>query len=381
MSTAQGIRRETEQSLVMEFGDARMPYLLGSLPLFLEAAAALQPDCWILIADDNPLVLSIVEAICDKLPGPTSLVPFRAGERAKALRTVEDLCRSAIDHGATRQSVVVAVGGGTVCNVAGMCAALLYRGIRLVQVPTTLMGMSDVVLSTKQGVNLAGVKNGIGTYYIPELVWCDPGVLRTLPAEEIRSGQAELIKNGLVVTPDHIPVLRRMLNPRAEYSEPALTTFVRMAVESKSRLLRDDPNERHCALVLEYGHTVGHALEGLCGGSLSHGYAVALGMRAAAHVACQLGVLGANDVLLHDELLSAAGLPLTLPSEQTAHINHAGVQRSLQLDNKRGYVQTAPSETAMVLLRSPGDPVLTGSVPLTQVSLPLVVQTAMSVLF
>src|SRR5262249_25372948 len=125
---------------------------------------------------------------------PVDRIALPDGEAAKTLDTVGSVCTRALDLGASRASVLVAIGGGNVSNITGLCAALLFRGVRLIQVPTTFIGMSDVVLSLKQGVNLGGVKNGIGTYYAPELIWADPSTLDSLPPREIQAGQAEIIK-------------------------------------------------------------------------------------------------------------------------------------------------------------------------------------------
>jgi 3-dehydroquinate synthetase len=361
----------------IEIGAARIPYVLGGDEPFRRAAEDLQPDRWILVSSEGPGLASLVARVTDRLAGlaPVERITLPDGEVHKSLDTVGSICARAVAAGASRASVVVAVGGGNVCNVAGLCAALLFRGVRLVQVPTTLVGMSDVVLSLKQGVNFAGVKNGIGTYYAPELIWADPGALGTLPPEEIRAGLAEIIKNALILEPGQIPLLLDHFRPDARYGAAALTTFIELAIAAKSLVLRADGKERHTALVLEYGHTVGHALEVLSQGSLGHGHGVALGMRVAARAAHRIGRLDHEHVELHDRLLGAAGFSLGLSDGLARAATPDAMAAQLLRDNKRGYLRLDRSQIPMVLLSSPGVPVVTGALPLVGVDIDLVVDT------
>jgi 3-dehydroquinate synthetase len=370
METAEGGR-----SRYVEFGDDRVPYLLGGEALFLRAAADLRPDRWIVVTTDSPPLHRLTARIADLLApyAPVEQIAVADAEAAKSLDTVAAVCAAAMERGASRASVLVAVGGGTVGNIAGLCAALLFRGIRLVQVPTTLIGMSDVVLSLKQGVNLGGVKNGIGTYYRPELIWADPACLDTLPPREIQGAQAEIIKNALILAPAQIPVLFDLLRSDGRYGAAALRSFIELAIAAKAPVLRTDPRERRSALVLEYGHTVGHALEVLSGGTLSHGFGVAAGMRVAARVAVRLGLLDEEYVGLHDQLLAAAGLPLALPAELDRAATPDALAAQLLRDNKRGYLPLPPGRIPMVLLGAPGTAAATGDLPLTGVDLELAV--------
>jgi 3-dehydroquinate synthase/2-deoxy-scyllo-inosose synthase len=226
--------------------------------------------------------------------------------------------------------------------------------------------MSDAVLSLKQGVNIAGVKNGLGTFYKPSLVWADSSRLTTLAAREIRAGIAEIIKNALVIAPEQVSVLAEILRPEAVYEVAELDRLIELAVTAKSRVLAADEHERRAALALEYGHSVGHALETLSGGRLGHGYGVALGMRVAARIAFSVGLLPAADVAVHERLLSAAGFAAELPPE-LAGVSPSRVVEQVQLDNKRGYIECAQTEVPMVLLRALGQPVVTDDRPLVPV--------------
>ena len=324
------------------------------------------------MTSDEPWLSGFVELVAGRLRAvaPVARITIGRGDGVKTLATVGRVCERAVECGATRATVLVAIGGGNVGNITGLCAALLFRGIRLIQVPTTLLAMSDVVLSLKQGVNITGVRNGLGTYYAPELIWADPRTLETLPAAEIQGGQAEIIKNALILAPGQIPVLLKLFRPGGGYLPGELTAMIDLAISAKSAVLRDDAKERNAALVLEYGHTVGHALEVLAGGTLSHGFGVALGMRVAARVARRLGMLDDAHVDLHDQLLSAAGLPLGLPETLAPRAGELAGQ--LCRDNKRGYLRLDPSQIPMVLLSAPGVPALTDGIPLTGVDADLV---------
>jgi 3-dehydroquinate synthetase len=353
------------------FGDRTVPYLFGDTDDFARAAAGLAPDRWFVVTTDQPWMAALTDRVERALGGvaPVAHIHIPDGERAKSLETVGAVCAQLVAAGASRASVLVAVGGGNVSNIAGLCAALMFRGIRLVHVPTSLIGMSDVVLSLKQGVSIAGVKNGLGTYYAPELIWADPEALDSLPAREIWAGLAEIVKNALIISPEQIPVLTGMLRPDARYRRADFATFIDLAIAAKSRVLSNDPTERHGALVLEYGHTVGHALEVLSGGTLGHGIGVALGMRVAARVAHRLGLLAEEHVETHDRLLSAAGLPMTPPAALLAAATDEALTGQLARDNKRGYLRLGPDEVPMVLLTELGVPGGTAESPIVGVPL------------
>ncbi|MEV0647517.1 hypothetical protein AB0I28_19850 [Phytomonospora sp. NPDC050363] len=370
------------ETVALRIGDTRIPYLIGGVDAFLAAAKDLHADKWIVVASEQPTLRRYAQDLAEALStiAPSSVITLGDGERFKSIATVERLCEKAVEAGATRSSVMVTVGGGNACNIGGLCASLLFRGIRLVQVPTTLMAMSDVVLSLKQGVNLTGMKNMLGTYHVAELIWADPQVLTTLPPQEVRAGLAEIIKNSLVLTPHHVDVLLATLNPAAEYTAGQLEKFLEMAIESKSLVLQHDPRERGRALVLEYGHTVGHALEALSSNRITHGFGVGLGMRVAARVSHRLGHLDEQSVAMHDRLLRRAGLPLGIPTYEDEFMTADRLRGKLICDNKRGYIGSADDQVAMVLLNRLGVPVTTAGVPLAVAPADMVVETACELL-
>ncbi|WP_342964845.1 iron-containing alcohol dehydrogenase [Paraburkholderia sp. JHI2823] len=292
--------------------------------------------------------------VFDRLVGeaPTRLWVVEDGESAKSVSTVEQLAHDMVRAGIDRGGVIVAVGGGVIGNLAGLTAALLFRGVRLVHVPTTLIAAADSVASLKQAVNLPLGKNLLGCYHKPTAVLIDLGFLQTLPAAQIRSGMYEIIKNALTVATENIPLLESGLNPNAIYSDSEFAVIVKAGLLAKQKVMLVDKCERRQALAFEYGHTVGHAIELAANGRVPHGEAVGLGMIVAAKVASRLGRLKEADLELHYRLLRLNGLTFRLP----AGVSVATVMALLRTDNKRGYVSARPEQVAMILLEGLGAP-------------------------
>ena len=274
------------------------------------------------------------------------------GESTKSMSTVERLAQEMVCAGIDRRSGIVAIGGGVVGNLSGLTAALLFRGIRLVHVPTTLIAAADSIASLKQAVNLPQGKNLLGCFHRPAAVLIDLGFLKTLPAAQIRSGMSEIIKNALTVATENIPLLESRLDPSACYSSEELMAVVEAGVLAKQKVMCADKHERRQGLVFEYGHTVGHAIELAAAGGVSHGEAVGLGMLVAADVAHQLGLLSESGVEVHLRLLRRNGLAMRLPSGVTV----SAVMSLMRTDNKRGYISSQPDQVPMILLEGLGVP-------------------------
>ena len=235
------------------------------------------------------------------LTGATNALPyeilfFPGGESRKRLVEVEALADEMMMRGADRSSVVVAVGGGIVTDVAGFLAAIFMRGIPLIQIPTTLLGQVDAAIGGKTGVNLAAGKNLIGSFHQPLCVLIDPVVLDTLPEREYRAGLFEIIKHGIIADPDLFRLMRD--EPRAVMSHaPAVVD--RMICDSariKTEVVSGDEKEEDRRRILNFGHTFGHALEAETQYSkFLHGEAVAWGMKAAASLGRMEGLLARQD--------------------------------------------------------------------------------------
>ena len=229
--------------------------------------------------------------------------PIGDGEQAKTLGTVEDLCRAWSRWGLTRGDQVVAVGGGVVTDTAGFAAAVYHRGVGVVHVPTTLLGMVDAAIGGKTGVNLPEGKNLVGAFWQPAAVVCDTAALATLPERERRSGLGEMAKYHFLTGDD---LLALPLDERI-----AACVRIKAAVVAADE--REDPAQRRGRAVLNYGHTLAHALENAGEYGLRHGEAVAVGLAYAAELAWYLERIDDARVGEHYRVLAAYGLSATPP--------------------------------------------------------------------
>ena len=221
-------------------------------------------------------------------------------EEAKSLAEVERLCRELSSAGFTRSDVIVAVGGGVVTDLAGFVAAVYHRGIRFVSVPTTLLAQVDAAIGGKTGVNLPEGKNLVGAFWQPHAVLCDTEVLASLPPREMRSGQGELAKYHFL-TGDDLDAL-------------SLDGRIAAAVRIKADVVAADERDGGRRAILNYGHTLAHAVETAGRYDLRHGEAVAVGLVYAAEVAARLGRIDGARVAEHRRVVDGYGLPARLPA-------------------------------------------------------------------
>ena len=287
-----------------------------------------------------------------------------AHERDKNLELVGALMERAVAVGVNRRSVVVAMGGGFVGNIAGMVAALLFRGLPLVHLPTSPVAAFDSVLSAKQAVNLSRGKNLCGTFLAPHLVACDLAWLESVPADQLTTGLAEMVKNVLVVAPErHEQLLAAIRGLRVD-PQHSLEVLHDIGVKAKSPFLVKDPHERREALVFEYGHTIGHAIEFASAGNMRHGESVAWGMLVAAQVAHEVTGLSIEDVREHHQLTDA----LMLDRGRFVALDPERVMALVATDNKRGYLPDIDDDhVPMVLLEALGVPAQLNGRPIVPV--------------
>lgn len=277
---------------------------------------------WV-IADEHVLPLwgAPVEGSFTQAGFDVTMRAVPAGEGSKSLQEASALLDWLLGGGIERGDVVVALGGGVVGDLAGFVAAIVLRGVGLVQLPTSLLAMVDSSVGGKTGVNHALGKNLIGAFYQPPLVVADPHVLRTLPPRDLRNGWAEIVKHSMIEctatgTPE--PVLLPWLEGRTPVGglgEPGeLAALIAHNIRLKAAVVRADEREAGLRRILNYGHTLGHAIEA-AGYRYLHGEAVALGMRAAARLAHRLGLCDADLVARQDALLDRLDLPRTYDGE------------------------------------------------------------------
>jgi 3-dehydroquinate synthase len=238
------------------------------------------------------------------------LITVPAGETAKSLKSVQSCYDQLAKHRLERRSFVVALGGGVVGDLAGFVAATYLRGIAFVQVPTTLLAQVDSSVGGKVGVNLKAGKNLVGAFYQPRLVLCDLDTLRSLPAREFRAGLAEVIKYGIIYDAALFRQLERDLPKLLKRDPRVLAGVVARCCEIKADVVSQDETESGLRAILNFGHTIGHALEAISGyGKYLHGEAISIGQVAAAKLSSlQLGLPEA-DAQRITALFRRAGLP------------------------------------------------------------------------
>jgi 3-dehydroquinate synthase len=262
-----------------------------------------------------------------------TLCPLPAGERYKTLASIQKIYDAALAQRLERSSTIVALGGGVIGDMAGFAAATWLRGIHFVQVPTSLLAMVDASIGGKTGVNHPQGKNLIGAFHQPRLVLIDPQVLSTLPAREFRAGMAEVIKYGVIWDAalfSHLETANR-LDQQRYVSETLLQEILMRSCQAKAHVVSKDEKEAGLRAILNYGHTIGHAVESLTGYRLvNHGEAVAIGMVAAGQLAVELGLWQSDAADRQLALIQKTGLPTQLPTG----VDIEAIIASLQTDKK-----------------------------------------------
>ncbi|MGF1603442.1 MAG: 3-dehydroquinate synthase [Thermosynechococcaceae cyanobacterium] len=241
-----------------------------------------------------------------------------AGERYKTPKSVQKIYDCALAHRLERSSTIVALGGGVIGDMTGFAAATWLRGINVVQIPTSLLAMVDAAIGGKTGVNHPQGKNLIGAFHQPRLVLVDPTTLATLPAREFRAGMAEVIKYGVIWDKALFLDLERAprLDQRRYLSPELLTKILQQSCQAKAQVVSQDEKEGGLRAILNYGHTIGHAIESLTHyRTFKHGEAVALGMIAAGQIAVELNLWSANEMARQQQLIIKSGLPTQLPAD------------------------------------------------------------------
>lgn len=256
-----------------------------------------------------------------------------AGERYKTLASLQKVYDTALENHLERSSTIVALGGGVVGDMAGFAAATWLRGINFVQVPTSLLAMVDASIGGKTGVNHPQGKNLIGAFHQPRLVLIDPQVLSTLPAREFRAGMAEVIKYGVIWDAELFVQLEaaKRLDQQRYVSDELLQMILTRSCQAKAHVVSKDEKEAGLRAILNYGHTIGHAVESLTGYRLvNHGEAVAIGMVAAGQIAVELGLWSQEAAQRQLALIQKSGLPTQIPPG----LDIEAILVSLQSDKK-----------------------------------------------
>jgi len=239
-----------------------------------------------------------------------TLITVPAGETAKSLKLVASCYDQLAEHRLERKSFVVALGGGVVGDLAGFVAATYSRGIDFVQVPTTLLAQVDSSVGGKVGINLKAGKNLVGAFYQPRFVLCDLDTLETLPVREYRAGLAEIIKYGIIHDVELFKRLEQAMPKLLQRDPDTLSSVVARCCQIKAGVVGQDETESGLRAILNFGHTIGHALEAVSGyGKLLHGEAIAIGQVLAARLSAELLGFPARDVERVAAVFERAGLP------------------------------------------------------------------------
>lgn len=258
---------------------------------------------------------------------------IRAGESYKNLHSITKIYDTALNHRLERSSTMVALGGGVIGDMTGFAAATWLRGINFIQIPTSLLAMVDASVGGKTGVNHPQGKNLIGAFYQPKLVYIDPLVLKTLPEREFRAGMAEVIKYGIIWDQDLFSQLENAsrLDNLESISEDLLNTIITRSCQAKADVVSQDEKEAGLRAILNYGHTIGHAIESLTNyDTFVHGEAVAIGMVAAGKIALSLKLWTETEAQRQYQLIEKTGLPTQIPN----HLNVDSIIEILQSDKK-----------------------------------------------
>lgn len=215
-----------------------------------------------------------------------------AGEENKVMEVCFQVFQAMSEYGITRNDVIINLGGGVVTDMGGFMASIYKRGIRFINIPTTLLGMVDAAIGGKTGIDMDGFKNQLGSFYDPIAIYIDPGFLHTLPEEELLSGYAEMLKHGLIADPEAWD-LYTSIDPALLLEEEQVAEIIGRSVYLKAKIVMEDPKEKGKRKALNFGHTIGHGIESVClqEAPITHGHAVALGMIAESYLSMKRGYL------------------------------------------------------------------------------------------
>jgi 3-dehydroquinate synthase len=262
------------------------------------------------------------------------LFVFPSGESNKQRATKEMIEDQLCKKGFGRDTCILAIGGGVVTDVAGFVAATYCRGVPLIMVPTTLLSMVDASIGGKTGVDHPLAKNMIGCIYQPKKVFVDPAVLRTLPLNEFKNGIVEMIKHGLIADSDYFDFLNSHASKILLLEPSLLEESIWRGVLIKKNIVEEDETEIGKRRLLNFGHTIAHAIEHATAYEIAHGEAVAIGMLVEGYMAVELGMLSQNAFLKIDAILKKYALPLLIPTHNAVRYRPELLMQAMTLDKK-----------------------------------------------
>jgi len=265
-------------------------------------------------------------ALKDSLTGEgfeVTMLEVPEGEEQKSLETAGNLYHELSHCHVERNTPILALGGGVIGDLAGFVAATYMRGVPLIQIPTTLLAQVDSSIGGKVGLDHGQLKNKIGAFYQPKLVISDITALKTLPPRELSDGLAETIKYAMIRDSKFLSYIEKNLDRIKSLDEGALEEIVFRSARIKAEIVEKDERDLGLRHILNYGHTVGHAIESASDFKVGHGEAIAIGMMAAARISNRMDILGENELIRLEDIIKRAGLPTEMPNLEADKLNQA----------------------------------------------------------
>lgn len=306
------------------------------------------------VITDEAIAPLFLKKLLTQLPKDTQSLILPPGEKTKQIETTQKMWTALYKAGLDRKSLVINLGGGVITDMSGFAASTYMRGIAFLNIPTTLLSQVDASVGGKTGIDFDGIKNLIGTFTQPIGVIIDTQTLTTLPKRALIAGFAEIIKHGIIA--DRLYFEKVTAKKPMEYSPDELAEIIIGSCEIKKQIVEKDMKEKGLRKLVNFGHTIGHAVEALSletDKPLLHGEAVAIGIALEAKIALKIGLLSADDVTLTETKLNHAGLPTILPDMKTTDI-----LKKMQLDKKN-----EGGEIRFTLLKQIGEGVIDQTVP------------------
>ena len=341
------------KQLVVNLGDRSYPIYIGAGLLPRAAAlAGVQPGTQVLVVSNNVVAPLYLETLLGGLADATvRTLIIEDGERHKTMETLNGIITRLLEEQFNRTCTLIALGGGVIGDVTGFAAACYQRGVRYIQVPTTLLAQVDSAVGGKTAVNHRLGKNMIGAFHQPAAVLSDTDVLESLPPREFRAGIAEAIKYGLINDHEFFCWLEHNMDGLLQRDAACLTHAIEVSCRNKSGIVARDERESGLRAILNLGHTFGHAIEtALNYDTWLHGEAVAAGMSMAAQLSIKTTGFSTSDARRVDALLEQAGLPISLPDT----ISREQLREHMAVDKKNRH-----GRLHLVLLEEPGKALVT----------------------
>lgn len=267
-----------------------------------------------IVTDANLVSAGQLERLIGHETVPTYVID-PPGETSKHIATVTAIVEAMEKHFLGRDSLIIALGGGTVGDIAGFAAAIYKRGVAVIQIPTTTVAQADSAVGGKTGVDSSLSKNAFGAFWQPAAVYIDPATLATLDDRQYRAGLVESVKHAAIADADYFAYLEDHLDALLGKDPDVLTDIAVTNCTIKAAVVGEDPTEKNKRRILNYGHTLGHAVESASGFGLLHGEAVAIGMIAAGKIEAALGLAGDDRLGRIERLLEELGMPTRIPTE------------------------------------------------------------------